>query len=144
MLFLMVSSLQLKLHLWAGGSPGLQPLWTGENAYDEPESAPRCKCPGYTGTLDCLLQVSGVVRLYTVVSPFWGFLASMLSSDKFLFLEPEEPLVLSLVILWTWSVYRQCTPRFPHKWHSGRSPVSQEYYKTGCNNTAEIVSRCLE
>lgn len=40
---------------------------------------------GYTGTLDCLLQVSGVVRLYTVVSPFWGFWASMLSSDKFLF-----------------------------------------------------------
>lgn len=57
------------------------------------------KCPGYTGTLDCLLQVSGVVRLYSVVSSFWGFLASVLSSDEFLFLEPEEPLVLSLVIL---------------------------------------------
>ena len=43
------------------------------------------KCPGYKGTLDCLLQVSGVVRPYSVASSFCGFLASMSSSEEFLF-----------------------------------------------------------
>ena len=44
------------------------------------------RCPGYTGSLDCLLQVSGDVRLYAVVNAFRGSLASMLPSEEFLFL----------------------------------------------------------